>query len=143
MTNESQESKSLSQFDFNRSEDRWKAAIALAIYTAIMGGGTSVISTKWRVDPYTGSQGAIVEADVANLKKRLDQLERDMGKLPPDWLKQSVAEHTYLIQNIQSMLAETMRQQDEHEREALKWKERIQNNSQAVLYLQHLVGVKQ
>jgi hypothetical protein len=93
----------------NESQWNWpseavKDKLIVGLIGALVGTGIGGGASYFRVDKFTGAEGT-------ELDKRISALERNIYKLPPDWLKEKVTENSIKIRHID---LEIQRIQKEH-----------------------------
>lgn len=86
------------------ASEKIKDRVIVGLIGALVGTGIGGGAGYFRVDKFTGSQGA-------ELNKRISTLEKTVYKLPPDWLKDKVTENSIKLRHIE---LELQRMQKDH-----------------------------
>ena len=74
--------------------EQLKDKFIILLIGVLVGTGAGTGLGYFRVDKFTGTQGS-------ELDKRLTDLEKTVYQLPPDWLKERIAEHSVKINHIE------------------------------------------
>ena len=81
-----------------------------------------------RADPFTGAEGRMMAAKIADHENRLNSIERRVDKLPPRELELQMDRHTAQIKHIMDLLSKIITQVNDHDKDSDLYKRLIEKH---------------